>query len=367
MTAVPHHDVVIIGSGSGNAVIDDSFSHLSVAIIDQRRTGGTCLNYGCIPSKMLIFAADVRDAVATAGRYQVDVQPDVDCTRLLWPALRDRVFGVTDAHSDEGRHGRERSDYVTYYAGHAEFTGPRRLRVRTEDGAEHDITADKVVLANGGRPVIPDVVADSGLPYETSDTIMRIDAPPRRLAVLGGGYIAAELAHVLSAAGSEITIVSTSEELLGAPQDGDIRATFTELMAKRHDVRLGVELTELTGEPGRLVLHLDDGGTVAADMLLVATGRTSNADRLNVAAAGIDTHDSGRIRVDEFCRTTADGVFALGDVSTAVPLKHVANRESAVVAHNLRHPDRMRTVDLSTVPSAVFTNPQMASVGLTEE
>ncbi|OFJ52291.1 mycothione reductase [Mycolicibacterium grossiae] len=366
MTAVPHHDVVIIGSGSGNAVIDDSFAHLNVAIVDQRRTGGTCLNYGCIPSKMLIFAADVRDTVATAGRYQVDVHPDVDCTRLQWTALRDRVFGVTDAHSEEGRRGRERSDYVTYYAGHAEFTGPRRLRVSTEDGAEHDLTADKIVLANGGRPVIPDVVADSGLPYETSDTVMRIDAAPEHLAVLGGGYIAAELAHVFAAAGSRITIVEKSDTLLGGPQDEELRNVFTELMGKQYDLHLGAEIVGLSGSAGDLVLTLDDGSTIRADTLLVASGRTPNSDRLNLGVSGVDVDEHGRVVVDEFLRTTADGVFALGDVCTPIPLKHVANREAEVVSHNLLHPDRMRVADHDRVPSAVFADPQMASVGLTE-
>ena len=357
-----HHDIVIVGTGSGNSVVNDSFADLSVGLVEERRAGGTCLNYGCIPSKMLIYAAGVADTAAAADRYNVDAE----LRGVRWRDLRDRVFGRTDQHSDEGRKGREDGDFTTFYSGRAEFTAPRALLVEASDGTRTELTADRVVLANGGRPVIPDVVAESGLPFETSDTIMRVDAPPQRLAVLGGGYIAAELAHVFASAGSEIVIIEQSDTLLGGPQDDEIRQRYTDIARERYDLRLGAELESLDGAPGRLQLRLGDGSTVEADTLLVAAGRRPNSDRLNLDAAGVDTRDDGRIVVDEFCRTTADGIFALGDVSAPIPLKHVANREAEVVSHNLLHPERMRAVDHDLVPSAVFADPQMASVGLTE-
>ncbi|BBZ26399.1 mycothione reductase [Mycolicibacterium madagascariense] len=358
-----HYDLAIIGSGSGNSVIDDAMADWDIALVEERRAGGTCLNYGCIPSKMLAYTAEVADTVSDADDFDVDAQK----RGVRWNALRDRVFGRTDQQSDEGRKGREEADNVTYYQGHAEFTGPRRLVVTDEDGNRHEFTADRIVIANGGRPVIPDVVADSGLPYETSDTIMRIDTAPRRLAVLGGGYIAAELAHVFSAAGAEVTIIEKNDLLLGGPQDDDIRHTFTDLMRARWDLRLNAELQAIAGEPGHLTLTLSDGSTVTADTLLVASGRTPNADRLNAEAGGVEVDDHGRISVDAFGRTSADGVFALGDVSSPVTLKHVANREADVVKHNLLHPDRLRAASHDHVPSAVFTQPQIASVGMTED
>ncbi|MDF2824979.1 MAG: pyruvate/2-oxoglutarate dehydrogenase complex, dihydrolipoamide dehydrogenase component, partial [Mycobacterium sp.] len=155
--------------------------------------------------------------------------------------------------------------------------------------------------------------------------------------------------------------------LLGGPQDAEIRQLFTDLMSTRFDLRLGTEITGITGAPGDLTINLDNGETVQADMLLVATGRTPNSDLLEVATAGIDVDDTGRITVDEYGRTSAAGVFALGDVSVGTPLKHVANREADAVKHNLRHPDSMRKLDRDHIPSAVFTTPQMASVGITEE
>ncbi|MFD8289612.1 mycothione reductase [Streptomyces lavendulae] len=356
-----HHDLVVIGAGSGNTVVDDSFADLDVAIVEERWFGGTCLNAGCIPSKMLAYTAHVARTVREAGAYDVDAE----LRAVRWRAARDRVFGRLDAERDSGRRGREHEDRVTVYEGRARFTGPRTLRIGRADGSV-DVSAGQIVLAAGGRPLVPGPVAESGLPYETSDTVMRIDAPPRRLAILGGGYIAAELAEVFAEAGSSVTIVEKDERLLG-PQDETVAERFTELVRSRHDLRLGREVTAVAGTPGALRLALDDGSTVEADTLLVAVGRVPNSDRLNLDAAGIATHDDGRVIVDRHQRTTADGVFALGDICSPVPLKHVANREAEVVAHNLRHPEDLIAADHERVPAAVFTQPPIASVGLTEQ
>ncbi|TDW92181.1 mycothione reductase [Kribbella sp. VKM Ac-2566] len=353
--------MIVIGAGSGNMVIGDSFAGLDVAVVEERRFGGTCLNFGCIPSKMLAYAAEVADTVQRAGRYDVDAE----LLGLRWTELRDRVFARIDADEAKGRAGREASDFVTVYPGHARFLGPTRLQI--ELGAESvSVEADQIVIAAGGRPVIPPPVAASGLPYETSDTIMRIETPPRRLAILGGGYIAAELAHVFAAAGSEVVIIEQADHLLG-PQDESVAQAYTELARHRFELHLGRELTKLEGGPGALRLRLDDGTTLTADTLLVAVGRMANSDKLDLDKAGISTHDDGRIVVDKYQRTEVDGVYALGDICSPYPLKHVANREAETVAHNLRHPDDLRATDHGAVPAAVFTDPQVASVGSTEQ
>ncbi|MFE5559810.1 mycothione reductase [Streptomyces sp. NPDC056544] len=356
-----HHDLVVIGAGSGNAVIDDSFTDLDVAIVEERWFGGTCLNAGCIPSKMLTYTAHVARTVREAGAYGVEAE----LRAVRWREVRDRVFTRLDAEREDGRTYREQQEWVTLYEGRARFTGPRTLRIDRVDGSV-DVSAGQIVVAAGGRPLVPGPVLDAGLPYETSDTIMRIDAPPRHLAILGGGYIAAELADVFAGTGSSVTIVEKEEQLLG-PQDETVRERFTDLVRSRYDLRLGREVTAVGGRPGGLRLTLDDGSTVEADALLVAVGRVPNSDRLDLEAAGIATHDDGRVIVDAHQRTTAEGVFALGDICSPVPLKHVANREAEVVAHNLRHPDDLIAADHDLVPAAVFTRPQIASVGATEQ
>ncbi|MFJ4677532.1 mycothione reductase [Kitasatospora sp. NPDC088783] len=356
-----HHDLLVLGAGSGSLLLDDRFADLDVAVVSAGPFGGTCLNAGCIPSKMLAVTADVADTVRDAGRHDVDAR----LREVRWPEVRDRVFGRLDAASAEGERDRRDAANTTVHRGLARFTGPRRLTVDTADGPL-ELTADRIVIAAGGRPVVPPVVASSGLPYETSDTVMRLPRPPARLVVLGGGYIAAELAHVFRSVGSHVTVVEKEDRLLGKQQDEAVSAAFTEAMRGHWDLRLGRELTAVTGRPGDLRLTLDDGAELRADTLLVAVGRRPNSDLLDLDRAGVATGEDGRITVDAQLRTTADGVWALGDIATPVPLKHVANREARIVAHNLLHPGEERSMDYGAVPSAVFTRPQIAQVGLTE-
>ncbi|MGW6059042.1 mycothione reductase [Streptomyces sp. NPDC055189] len=356
-----HHDLVVIGAGSGNAVIDDRFAHLDVAIIAQGPFGGTCLNAGCIPSKMLAATADIADTVTNSERHNVRAQlKDID-----WPQVQRRVFGRLDEQSRDGEQGRRDTPWVTVYRGHVHFTGDRELQVTTDAGSER-ITADRIVVAAGSRPVVPPAITDAGLPYETSDTVMRLEKVPARLIVVGGGYIAAELAHVFHTAGAKITVVEQAERLL-AHQDESVSRAFTDSARSRWDVRLGREVTAVNGTPGDLTVTLDDGTRLFADTLLIAVGRRSNADSLDIDQAGVDRDEHGLIKVDEQLRTSAPGIWALGDVSDGGPaLKHVANRQAQVIAHNLLHPDRPKEMSYAVVPAAVFADPQIGQVGLTE-
>ncbi|MEV1292014.1 mycothione reductase [Pseudonocardia sp. NPDC049635] len=355
-----HHDLAVVGTGSGNTIVDERFTGLDVVHVEATRFGGTCLNVGCIPTKMLAHTADLARSARTAARFGVDATID----RVRWRDIVDRVYGRLDPIGDRGRE--KRAAHGTVHIGHARFTGPRALTVDLADGGTTAFTADRVVLATGGRPTVPPVVADSGVPFDTSDTIMRIEELPRRLAVLGGGYIAAELAHVFGGLGCEVTIVEVADTLL-AGMDETVAQRFTGAVRERFDVRTGVAVQRVTGGAGEIRLLLDDGTQVRADRLLVAAGRTPNGDRMDLPAGDVATHDDGRVRVDRYGRTTAEGVWALGDISTAHPLKHVANHEARVVAHNLAHPDDLRAVDHERVPAAVFANPQVGTVGLTAQ
>ncbi len=361
-----HYDLIVVGTGSGNMIVDDTFADLDVAIVEHGRFGGTCVNVGCIPTKIFAYTADVADTIRAAATFDLDAHLD----KARWSDIQSRVFDRIDAMAEGGEQYRvsdDDNDNVTVHLGHARFTGPRALRVERTDGSGHDdISADRIVLATGGRPLVPEPVASAGVPYETSDTIMRVAEFPRRLAVLGGGYIAAEFAHIFAALGAEITIIDKADRLLG-PQDETVAERFTELVGKRYDVRSGRELTEVARSGDGVRLTLDDGAVVEADTLLVAIGRVPNGDRLDLDKAGVDVHDDGRIVVDAQQRTTAEGVFALGDASTGIALKHVANREAKTVQHNLRHPDDLHETDHTAIPSAIFTAPQIASVGATEQ
>jgi mycothione reductase len=361
-SGVPHFDICIIGTGSGNSIIDASFDHLSVAIVEMGTFGGTCLNVGCIPSKMLVHPADLAASTIEATRLGVDLT----LQSVRWREIRDRIFDRIDPKAADGRAYRERSQNVTVFDGRARFVGPRELEV----GAAETVTADRIVIAAGSRPVVPDLPGLSSVDFHTSDTVMRLAELPDSLIIIGGGYIAAEFAHIFSAFGTSVTVVNRSGLLLRR-EDAEVAERFTELIARRVKVRLNTSVhnVESTASGGvRVYVDGPDGDRepLDADVLLVATGRASNGDTLDLPRGGIEADDDGLIMVDAYQRTTADGVFALGDVCSREQLKHVANKDARVVQHNLIHPDSMITSDRRFVPRAVFSMPQVASVGLTE-
>jgi mycothione reductase len=353
-------DLLIIGAGSGNSVIGPEHDDWDIAIAEHGLFGGTCLNVGCIPSKMFVYAAEVAALAADSERLGIHTSFD----GADWPAVRDRVFGRIDPIAEGGLTYRRGLPNVTVYADTARFVGPRTVAVGDET-----ITAERIVVAAGARPAIPDVEGLAGCGYHTSDTIMRLDDLPERLLVMGGGYIAAELGSVMGAFGSQVTFVLRGDTFLRR-EDHEIRSRFTAAYSGRFDVRFNTRILAARGEGAEVVLEVQDleGGRteLRADELLVAAGRIPNGDRLDLATAGIDTDSAGYAVTDDRLQTSAEGVWALGDITNPVQLKHVANHEARVVRHNLCHPDDPIRVDHRFIPHAVFGHPQVASVGLTE-
>jgi mycothione reductase len=367
-----HFDLVVVGSGSGNTILGREFREQRVALIESGAFGGTCLNVGCIPTKSFVYPADLADAVVRADRLglMATVAP------VGWGLLRDRIFARIDeisAHGLQFRQG-EKWPNLQMLQGTARFTGVKQMTVALTDGGRVELTADRFVLAAGGRPVIPDIpgldeeIVGDGVVH-TSDTIMRIDERPERIVVVGGGYIAAEFAHIFDAFGTRVTQVVRGSRLL-RHHDDDIAATFTDHVLGRYDLRRDTEICGVKplGDGIRIFLESPYGeNTVDADMLLIATGRRPNSDLLDLPATGVTVNESRRVIVDEYQETVVPGIYALGDLSSPYALKHVANHEARVVRHNLVHPDARITTDHRFVPAAVFTEPQIASVGLTEQ
>jgi mycothione reductase len=367
---VRHFDLVIIGSGSGNSIVDDRFASWDVAIVEKGMGptgayGGTCLNVGCIPTKMFVHAADVAHTPQSGPRLGVDLS----LVGVRWPDVRDRIFGRIDPISEAGRRYRaEENQNVTLYEGVARFTGIKQLTVETAKGRE-EIGADRVVVAAGSRPIIPPIPGIDGSGYHTSDTVMRLGAPPERMIVVGTGFVGTELAHVFSAFGTRVTLVGRSGQVLRS-EDLDVSRRFTELAARRWDLRLNRKETGVERRGDVVALHLDgpEGPEVVeGEVLLVAVGRVPNSDLVGAGDGGLELAEDGRIKVDATQATSVEGVWALGDVCNEWQLKHVANHEMRVVQHNLLHPTEPVEADHRFVPHAVFSSPQIASVGLTEQ
>ncbi|MCL2533848.1 MAG: FAD-dependent oxidoreductase, partial [Nocardiaceae bacterium] len=225
-----HFDIAIIGTGSGNSILDRRYDDKKVAILEEGTFGGTCLNVGCIPTKMFVYTADVARAITESSKLGIDATLD----DVRWHDIVKRVFGRIDPISAGGeRYRTEDCPNVTVYRGHARFVGPRTI----DTGTGEVITADQVVIAAGSRPTIPDEVLAGGVRYHTNDDIMRLPELPKRLVILGSGFIAAEFAHVFSALGVRVSMIGRSDRLL-RHLDHSVSDWFTELAQRKWDVHL---------------------------------------------------------------------------------------------------------------------------------
>ncbi|MEP7026648.1 MAG: mycothione reductase, partial [Actinomycetota bacterium] len=350
---------VIVGAGTGNMLPEKEFDGWRIAVVESDVFGGTCLNRGCIPSKILVYTSDVAGIIRDAELFGITAE----LTGTNWPAIRDRVFNRIDPIPARAVAHRRKTG-VDVFTGEARFTAPKVLQVGGDV-----LRAEHVVLAAGSRPRIPEIAGLAGVPYLTSDTVMRLDQLPATMAVLGGGFIAAEMGHVFGGLGTKVTIIARGERLL-ARHDSDISAAFTERYRQDFDLRLNTTVRRVTATAGGVRLDLDTPAgprQVEAEQLLVATGRRPNSDTLNLAAAGIDTDEHGHVRTDATMQTKVPGVWALGDLTNHFQLKHMANAEARIVWHNIAHPDQPRRAEFPVVPSAVFADPQVASAGVTEQ
>jgi mycothione reductase len=359
--AAENYDLIIVGTGSGNSVVSSEMADWRIAIVERWTFGGTCLNRGCIPSKMLVYAADIAESAARDNTPKYGVTTRFESAD--WPAIVQRVFGRIDPIAEGGLEYRLSLPNVTVYEGDARFTGDRTLQVNGQT-----IRGDRIVIATGARVFVPAIPGIDAVPFHTSDTIMRIAHLPKHLVVLGGGFIATELGHVFGSLGSRVTIINRGHRLLRA-EDHDISQRYTELAAERFELVLGAQVQRVYMTAEGVGLHVttaDGDHTVEGDTLLVAAGRLPNGDQIDAAAAGIDVGSIGEVIVDAYGRTSAAGVWALGDVNGRYQLKHMANGEAKAIEHNLMHPDDLRPYDTRPAPHAVFGSPQVGAVGLTE-
>jgi len=355
---VQRFDLIIIGAGSGNSIIGPDHDGMNVALVERGLFGGTCLNVGCIPSKMFVYAAEIAELAKRGPELGVHTRFD----GADWPTIRDRVFGRIDPIAAGGEDYRKGLDNVTVFQHDARFVGPKQLQVGDEI-----ITADQIVVAAGARAFVPPIPGIDEVGIDTSDTIMRVDELPERLIVMGGGYIAAELGSVFGSFGSEVTYLMRSDTMLRG-QDHDISSRITKIYGERFTTHYNVFIEGISrDDSGDIVVALRDGTQVRGDRLLVASGRIPNGDQLGVAETGVALDADGYVISDEYGRTNVDGIWALGDITNPVQLKHVANLEARVVSHNLTHPEDLRPLDQAPVPAAVFSHPQIGSVGLTEQ
>jgi mycothione reductase len=356
---VQQFDLMIVGAGSGNTIPGPDHAGWRIAIIEKDTFGGTCLNRGCIPSKMLIHTADVAETIHTAAPFGITARIE----RLDWDRLTGRVWQRIDPLAAAGEQWRQTQPNTTVFKGEARFIGDKTLEVN----GQH-LTAPRVILAAGSRPAIPAIPGLEQVVYHTSDTVMRLPRQPPRMVILGGGYIGAELGHFFDALGTEITLIHRGDRLLPR-EDEEISQRFTDLYARRFTVLLHTQVQRVRQQADTITLDLPVAGRlqqVTCDVLLLAVGRVPNSDLLDVARAGIAVDVQGRVVTNAYHETNVPGIWALGDLTSPHQLKHAANAEARTVAYNVAHPTTPRRSNDFAMPHAVFASPQVASVGLTE-
>ena len=354
------YDAIVVGSGSGMMIADAAVSSgMKVALVEMDKLGGTCLNRGCIPSKMVIYPADLVNQIKHAERLGVHAKIErIDFEHIM---RRTREFVEHDRRPME--ENIPKVEGLTYYPVRGEFVGDHTMKV----GDKH-ITAENIFLVSGSRPLIPPIKGLDKVEYVTSREVWDMNRRPLSMIIVGGGLIACEMAHFFNAMGTEVTMLSRSPRLIkqGEPEVSEILLTS---LRERMRVEVGVEVTEVRGVGGQVEVTAVDGDgdmkSYRAEKLFIAAGRTSNADTLKPENTGVEVDDRGYIKVDENYLTTKPGIYAFGDAIGKAMYKHVANKEAELVWHGFTE-GHVHPLDYDKVPYAVFTWPQVASVGLTE-
>jgi dihydrolipoamide dehydrogenase len=360
---VKEFDLIVIGSGAGLEVASAAAqSGLKVAIVERSNMGGTCLNTGCIPSKLLLHSADVVEIIKSANLFGINVEKfSIDFQKIV-----ERVTSIIDSDSNDIRKSLDTSENPKLFASECKFIDDKVLLVD-----EEKISSSAILIAAGTRPRIPNIKGLNTTDYVTSDEALRLREQPKVLTIIGGGYISAELGHFFGSLGTKINIIHHGEYLL-PKEDEEISKKFTEVFSKKYNLYLDCVPDLVTKKSGKFVVSLKGSGKnnyqeIESDQLLIAAGRIPNSDSLDLAKTGVDVNDDGYIKVDGTLTTNIDGIFALGDIIGRHQFRHSANLEAQYAFYNILNSKKKIQVDYNAMPHAIFSSPQVAGVGYKEQ
>jgi dihydrolipoamide dehydrogenase len=354
-------DVLVIGAGSGMIIASNAIANgLKTAVVESGPMGGTCVNRGCIPSKILIYPADIVALIEEARKIGVSAS----ITSIDFKGIMGRMREAVAEDFGHQAEGVERTPGLTWFKTVGEFISDYTMKVD-----DQTIKADRVFIVSGARPSIPPIRGLEKVGYLTSDTVLELDKQPSSMIIIGGGYIAAEYSHFFQSIGTKVTIIQRSPRLL-PDEEPEISELLKNEMGKRmmiftnHEV---IEAREKNHIKTVVAKNREDGSVkeFSAEALFVAAGRVPNSDLLKPEKTSVVTDEKGYIKVNEYLETGKKNIWAFGDAIGKEMFKHVANYEAEVAWHNAVHEHKVK-VDYSAAPHAVFTHPQVASVGLKE-
>ena len=360
--AKTNYDVVVIGAGDvGLGIAFKAASErLNVALIDKGNVGGTCVNNGCVPSKTLVHVAD--RIIETKENERLGIHSEITGTDFV--AVMNRMRSVVAGGRDAIIKAIEGSENLAFINRECHFEDGLTLKAGRDR-----LRGKKIFIASGARPFIPPIKGLDSISFLTNETMLGLEKKPQSVIFIGGGFIALEYAHFFSALGVRVTIIDRSRTLLGS-EEPEISELLRKEMEKRIDLRMGAETIEVkqAGEGYAALVRDTDSGReqeISAEAVMVSAGRKSNADLLKPENAGIEINKAGFIKVDEHLRTSKRHIWAAGDAIGRAMFTHAGDKEAEVAWHNATRRKKIR-MDFETVPHAVYTCPQIASVGMTE-
>ena len=368
MAPPQHYDAIVIGSGQAGTPLCQALANggMRTALVEREHVGGTCINEGCTPTKTMIASGRVAYLVRRGADYGVRTGP----IRIAMERVRKRKRDIVKEFRTGNESRIKKTKGLDLIYGEAVFTGPKSIEVRLHGrGGERSLTADRFFINAGCRPAVPPLMGLDDVPYLNSTSIMELAAVPEHLLVLGGGYVGLEFGQLFSRLGSRVTIIQRGPQLL-AGEDQDIAEAVAQIL-KEDGVQLHLNATaEGVSRSGRTIsLKVRAAGRVNAlsgTHLLVATGRVSNSDTLNLPAAGIATDSRGFIRVNESLETNVTGIFGLGDIKGGPAFTHISYDDFRIIRTNLLEKGNATTTN-RLVPYTVFIDPQLGRIGLSEE
>jgi len=360
-TTMERFDVLVIGSGSGMIVASAAAANgLKTAVVDKDPMGGTCLNRGCVPSKMLIYPADVVRILADSQRIGVNATLNsVDFKKIM-----DRMHRLVSEDSGSQAASVKKTPGLTWFRQLGEFVSDYTMRIGRDM-----VQASKIFIASGARPEIPRFKGIEKVDFLTSDSVLEVNTPPRSILIVGGGYIGTEYAHFFSGIGANTSIIQRPQRLI-PNEEPEVSDLLKGELEKRMHIFTGFEVVELKPEGKAKVViarNLFDGKVreFSAEALMIAAGRIPNSDMLKPEKTGVKLDNRGFVEVNEYLETSKKNIWAFGDAIGREMFKHVANFEAGVAWHNAVH-NHKTVMDYSAAPHAIFTYPQVASIGLKE-
>lgn len=356
-------DLVVIGGGPGgySAALYAASAGLSVALVEKDKLGGTCLNRGCIPAKAFLETAAVHRHVQHAADFGIESSSPQVHFEVTQARKRKIVEGLVG-----GIGAMCKARKVTVLSGEGSLRPGRRVDVRHEDGSTSEITGDHVLLAAGSVPrTIPGF--EPGGPIMTSDEVLELESVPQRIAVIGGGAIGCEFASTFADLGAEVTILEGLPKILPGLDTDVANVVVKSFKRKSIDIRTGVSVTGHTPQAdGSTVVHLADGNELAVDAVIVSVGRRPNSAPLGLEATVVSVDERGFVATNEYCQTTEEGVYAIGDLIDSPQLAHVAYAEAVMVVKHLLG-EQPLPVDYDRVPWAIYCDPEVAWAGPGED